>query len=73
MNDKGVFGFLFRVTDAFNYYAVVLDSVKKEKRVVKVVNGKEDILATVEDGGYSQNEWYILGLKVERGMFDIYM
>ena len=41
--------------------------------MIKVVNGKESILGVLQDGGYSMNEWYILGLKLERGMFDLYM
>lgn len=52
MKDKGSFGILFRVTDAFNYYALILDSVKKEKRLIRVFNGKESTLAAIEDGGF---------------------
>lgn len=73
MKDKGSFGVLFRVTDAFNYYALILDSVKKEKRLIRVFNGKESSLATIEDGGFVQNQWYVIALKMERGMFNLYV
>ena len=73
LKDSGSFGILFRVTDPFNYYALILDSVKKQKRLIKVINGKEKIIKEIDDGGFIVHQWYLLMIRMEMGMFDIYM
>lgn len=55
MNDNGALGLLFRVMDLMNYYAFVVDREHKVKKVVKVLEGQETVLALVEDGGFIVN------------------
>ena len=58
MEDNGAVGLLFRVMDFMNYYAFVVDKHHKTKKVIKVLEGKEVVLAQVEDGGFIVNQWY---------------
>ena len=73
LKDRGQFGVLFRVVDQFNYYSLILDSDKQQKRFIKMINGKEQILSTKEDGGYLINQWYRIRLEYKVGLFRLFM
>ena len=66
LRDSGEFGISFRYLDAFNYY--VFEMGRNEnggfKRIRKFKNGEPEVLATLDDGGFLQNKWYILVIEV---------
>jgi len=55
---QGVSGVVFRVVDAFNYYALVFNPAKKFKAIYKVRHGEEKILTKVDDGGIVIDNWH---------------
>jgi len=61
----GVFGFVFRYKDIYNYYAVELNHEDGFKRIIKMVQGKYTVLKEVKDGGFSLNYWLNFTLKMK--------
>jgi hypothetical protein len=48
----------FRMRDQYNYYAFLIDTITRSKSIIKVTNGRPQILKTVEDGGIILNDWH---------------
>ena len=61
---NGVAGLAFRIRDAFNYYAFLIDKMRGIKALVKVQNGKEIIIKSISDGGILLNDWHKVIIKV---------
>lgn len=48
----------FRMRDQYNYYAFLIDTLTRSKSIIKVTNGRPQVLKTVEDGGIILNDWH---------------
>ena len=58
VKSKGIAGVVFRMKDAFNYYAFYIDKSSGWKALVKVTNGVQTFLSKVRDGGILVNNWH---------------
>jgi hypothetical protein len=64
---NGVAGVLFRVKNSFNYYAFVIDKSKGTKSIIKMVNGNQISLLTINDGGIVLNDWHRVIIDLRAG------
>jgi len=71
--DKGTWGVIFRSMDFMNYYAFIADKKEKLKKVIRVENGKETLVAESKDGGYLENVWYRIYIRYRLGEIVIRM
>jgi hypothetical protein len=55
-NSKG--GVAFRMRDSFNYYAFYIDSIERTKSILKVTDGKVEVLKQIKDGGIVLDDWH---------------
>lgn len=69
----GIAGVVFRVIDAFNYYALVFNSPKKFKAIYRVKNGGEKIIQKYEDGGIYIDNWHRVTISANVQSFKITM
>ena len=69
---KGNFGVLFRMVDAFNYYAVSIDNTTIS--IIKLQDGNSEILASKNFGtALTLNLWYNLKLIGSKNSFRVYV
>lgn len=67
------FGVVFRYQNEYTYY--IFEISKKEKgfkRLRRFVNGEPEVLDLKYDGGYTTDEWIMVKIRVEVGLFRIY-
>lgn len=73
VKSTGISGIAFRVTDNYNYYALLLNKTKGYKAIVKVISGNMTILQKVKDGGILLNDWHTVKITVKSGDISITM
>jgi hypothetical protein len=59
-------GVVFRMKDAYNFYAIEFNQKKGYKKLFKSVDGVYTQLGFISDGGLSQNQWYKLQIVAEK-------
>jgi hypothetical protein len=69
--DNHAIGVLFRYRDKDNYYQFTMDSKDNYRRLVKKVNGQNQILQN-QNFAYSKGTWYDLNVVVEEQSLKIY-
>jgi len=66
-------GIVFRMIDAFNYYAFELNIERGYKRITKVEDGAMTIIKRIDDGGTTQNAWFKVEITGSNNKFKIKM
>ncbi|MFH1586318.1 MAG: family 16 glycoside hydrolase [Candidatus Diapherotrites archaeon] len=60
--DNDGIGVMFRYTGPDNYYRFMMDSQRNYRRLSKIVNGVESIIAEDLANGYASGQWYDLDI-----------
>lgn len=51
-------GIAFKMRDQYNYYAFMIDVPSRSKQLIKVTDGRVQVLRKIEDGGVILNDWH---------------
>ncbi|MCW5978220.1 MAG: hypothetical protein KIT09_09095 [Bryobacteraceae bacterium] len=70
--DDDVMGLMFGYQNAGNYYRFSMDMERKNRRLVKLVNGVASLLGEVNEG-YEQGRWYAVEARLNGGVVEIWM
>ena len=77
-NDDDGLGVVFRYTDEDNYYKLEVDnqnnpSTRRFRRLVKVVDGVETLLAANDVTGYAEDHWFPVEIEVRGSRIHVYI
>ena len=70
-NTKG--GIAFRLRDNFNYYAFHIDSIKRSKCILKVTDGKVQVLKCIQDGGIVLGDWHSIHISAVNSHIKVFI
>jgi len=68
-----VAGIAFRMRDQYNYYAFMIDTGTRSKKLIKVTDGKPRTLKAIEDGGIILNDWHSIHITLINSTIKIFI
>lgn len=66
-------GITFRMRDQYNYYAFIIDVPTRSKQLVKVTDGRYQVLKKVEDGGIILNDWHRIHISLTNSNMKVFI
>jgi hypothetical protein len=66
-------GIAFKMRDQYNYYAFMIDIPDRSKSLIKVTDGRVQVLKRIEDGGVILNDWHSIHISTTYSNMKIFI